>query len=74
METQTETQTQKEITTIDIRLNWTGALRMLLALWTDGGTEGRKLAREELFKMATLADKYVEVVQQKEDEPLRREK
>ncbi len=45
---------------------------MLLALWTDGGPEGRKLAREELFKMAQLADKWVAVVQQKEDEPLRR--
>ena len=69
-----ETQTEKEITTIDMTPTWAGALRMLLLLWTDGDHEGRKLARKELFKMATLADKWVEVVQQKEDEPLRRKK
>ena len=74
MENQTETETEKEITTIDMTPTWAGVLRMLLLLWTDGDLEGRKVASEELFKMATLADKWVAVVQQKKDEPLRRKK
>ena len=67
METQTETETEKEVTTIDLTPTWAGALRMLLLLWTDGDHEGRKVAREELFKMATLADKYVELVEKGEN-------
>lgn len=67
METQTETETEKEVTTIDLTPTWAGALRMLLVLWTDGNSEGRKVASEELFKMATLADKYVELVEKGEN-------
>ncbi len=40
---------------------------MLLALWTDGNSEGRQVASDELFKMATLADKYVELVESQKE-------
>ena len=66
METQTETETEKEVTTIDMTPTWAGALRMFLVLWTDGDYKGRQMAGEELLKMAQLADKYVELVKKGE--------
>jgi hypothetical protein len=45
--------------TIDMTPTWHGILPMLLTGWTDGNATGRKIALEELQRMARLADAYV---------------
>ena len=45
---------------VDMTPSWEGLLPYLLTIMQDGTTEGQKLAREELTRMAKLADRYVE--------------
>ena len=47
-------------------VTWQGTLPIILLVLTDGDAEGRKLAREELTRMAQLADLYAASMQQKE--------
>lgn len=47
--------------TIDVTPTWTDVLPVLLAAIEDGTFEGQKVAREELFRMAELADRYVDL-------------
>lgn len=44
--------------TIDITPSWEGVLPTLLILLADAGKEGKKVAHEELLKMARAADLY----------------
>lgn len=46
-------------TTIDLVPNWEAAANILMVVLENGTYEGKKLAREELLRMAKLADKYV---------------
>jgi hypothetical protein len=52
--------------TIELPVTWQGTLPIILLVLTDGDAEGRKLAREELTRMAQLADLYAASMQQKE--------
>ena len=61
-----EKNTESTIKTINIKPTWTGVLRMLLAAWTDGSPEGKRIAFEELHKLAAIADKYVELAEKGE--------
>lgn len=45
---------------VDMTPSWEGLLPYLLTIIQDGSWEGQKLAREELRRMAKLADRYVE--------------
>lgn len=47
------------IQTINLTPTWEGILPGLLAALTDGGPEGQQIAREELTRMAKIADAYV---------------
>lgn len=47
--------------TIDLTPTWSGILPGLLAVIENGTGEGRRLAREELARMAQAADKYNEL-------------
>lgn len=44
---------------IDMTPTWSGILPALLASVEDGTPEGRKIAIDELERMARIADKYV---------------
>ena len=55
---------KKAMQTIELPVTWQGTLPIILLVLTDGDAEGRKLAREELTRMAQLADLYA--AQQKE--------
>jgi hypothetical protein len=46
--------------TIDITPTWEGILPALLAVIENGNFEGKKIALEEITRMAQLADLYVE--------------
>ena len=48
--------------TIDLTPTWAAVLPALLAVIEDGTDEGRKMAREELARMAQAADKYNELM------------
>lgn len=50
----------EQIGTINLCPNWEASLGMLETALTCGNAEGRQIAREELRKMARLADLYVE--------------
>jgi len=52
--------------TIKLPVTWQGTLPIILLVLTDGNEEGRKMAREELTRMAQLADLYAASMQQKE--------
>lgn len=45
--------------TIDLTPTWAAALPMLLAALVYGSAEGQRIAREELQRMAELADRLV---------------
>ena len=45
---------------VDMTPSWEGLLPYLLTIMRDGTTEGQKLARQELTRMAKMADRYVE--------------
>jgi hypothetical protein len=47
------------VRTIDITPTWSGILPALELALMHGSAEGRKMAREELARMAALADRYV---------------
>jgi hypothetical protein len=44
---------------IDMTPTWEGLLPYLLTILSDGSFEGQKIARDELTRMAKLADMYV---------------
>ena len=50
--------------TIDITPTWRGLLPYFFLALENGNTEGRKIAREELAKMARAADLYNEMVKE----------
>ena len=51
--------------TLDLTPTWSSLVQTLLVLYTNAGAVGRSHARDELTRMAKLADLYVE--SQKED-------
>lgn len=46
--------------TIEIKMNWANTLPSLLVLLECGSFEGKRIAREELIRMARVADLAVE--------------
>lgn len=58
----------KVVDTIDITPTWEAILPSLIAVIQDGNGDGKRLAIEELRRMATIADKYVELTKEKEEE------
>lgn len=48
----------KEVRYIDVTPTWSGILPALLFALDAGTAEGRKIAREELARMAAAADAY----------------
>lgn len=46
---------------IDVTPSWEGILPYLITIMQDGSYEGQKLAREELHRMAHLADAAVRI-------------
>lgn len=49
-----------QVGTVDLTPTWSGILPALLAVLEDGNAEGKKIAKDELKKMAKVADMYVE--------------
>ncbi len=49
----------KFVGTIDMTPTWRAVLPIMIAAIQDGTFEGKKIAREELERMADLADAYV---------------
>jgi hypothetical protein len=47
---------------IDLTPLWSGILPALIAVLQTGGDEGRKMAIDELYRMAEAADNYNESV------------
>lgn len=47
--------------TITIKMGWREALQICLASYENGTAEGRKIALEELNRMADVADKAIEL-------------
>jgi hypothetical protein len=45
--------------TIDITPTWQGILPAILMVLDNGSDAGKNIARDELKRMATLADRYV---------------
>jgi tryptophanase len=58
---------EKVIRTIDVTPTWESILPILLMTIENGTSRGRKVAIEELTRMAQIADKYVAL--SKEEEP-----
>ena len=50
-----------EAATIDVTPTWQAVLPILFAALEDGTDEGKKIAREELRRMAQAADRYNEL-------------
>lgn len=50
---------RKPAGTIDLTPTWVSILPIMIACIKDGSPEGQKIAREELARMAGLADLYV---------------
>lgn len=59
----------KEIGTIDLAPSWQGILPALLAGLELGSDEGKRLAMQQLEKMAQAADAYNALVKLKGEEP-----
>lgn len=53
---------------IDITPTWEQASRVYLTLLEAGNTKGQKAAKEELLKMARIADRYVALQKKGEDD------
>lgn len=51
----------KQTEVIDVTPTWSGMLHSLVAVIQDGNAEGKKLAMDELKRMAELADRYVAI-------------
>lgn len=49
----------KTVGTINLTPTWEAMTRLYIALLEDGDAEGRETARNELFRMARIADTYV---------------
>ena len=58
---------KRKAETIDATPTWEGILPLLLTAHEDGNAQGRKIALEELTRMAKLADAYVASQSGKED-------
>jgi hypothetical protein len=54
----TQVNSTAEVIVIDCIPTWEGILPYLLAVLEDGTTEGKKLAKEELKRMAKAADSF----------------
>lgn len=61
MDSISDVETVRQAGTIDLTPTWRGILPALLAAMTDGTAEGRRIAREELTRMAALADERNEL-------------
>lgn len=48
--------TRKQIGTVQLQPTWRGVVPLLIAALTDGTPEGRRIATEELYRMADIAD------------------
>ncbi len=59
------------VRTVDCTPDWRGILPLLLAALTDGTAEGRKIAREELQRMADVADKAIAYQKQRDEQSAR---
>jgi hypothetical protein len=57
----TDAQNKTLIGVIDCTPTWRGILPVLLLLITDANAKGQAEAREELQRMADLADRYVAI-------------
>jgi len=44
---------------IDLTPTWSQALNLFITVLEDGTTEGKKIAREELKRMASLLDQFI---------------
>lgn len=44
---------------LDLKVSWSGVLPLLLAAYADGTEKGRRMALEDLTRMAKIADAYV---------------
>lgn len=49
----------KAVGTINLQPTWEAMTRLFIALLEDGNAEGRETARDELLRMARIADRYV---------------
>lgn len=58
------------MTEIDMTPTWHSILEYLLVGYEDGTSIGRKIAREELYRMASIADKYNELVTKLDDDKI----
>lgn len=52
----------KLIEVLDLTPTWQGILPALIITLTDGNADGRRIAKEELLKMARAADAYNELI------------
>lgn len=50
--------------TIELPVTWQGIVPILLAVLQNGDAEGQQMAREEIVRMAQLADLYAAQKQQ----------
>jgi hypothetical protein len=55
---------KKQIGTVDLTPTWSEILPMLLLAIEDGNATGKQVAREELARMAGIADKYVSYIRE----------
>lgn len=53
---------ENKVETLDLTPSWPEALNVCLLLLEAGTSEGKKTAKEQLLKMAELAQKFVDVV------------
>ena len=52
---------QTVIKTIDVTPTWESIVEVLMLALTNGTENGREIAREELRRMAKIADKFVAI-------------
>ncbi len=55
---------KKLVRTIDCTPTWSALVPMLIAGLIDGSPTSQQIAREELQRMASLADRYVDMQKQ----------
>mgnify|MGYP000979826760 CR=1 FL=1 len=54
-----QTNENQPVVTIDCTPTWSGILNWYLVVLEDGSAEGKKIAKEELRRMAQAADNWV---------------
>jgi hypothetical protein len=54
---------KEKIRTIDLTPTWSAVLPIFIAALQDGTPEGQRAAKEELARMAALADQYVWIIE-----------